>query len=250
MDDELHREFREYFAARLPGLLRLAYLMTGDVVEAEDLTQTALAGTFVAWRRVRASDSPDAYVRRVLVNAQRRRFRRRRVPETLVSAVPDQAAGVAGGEMSAVEDRADLARALSALPARQRAVVVLRYCEDLPEARVAQILGCSVGSVKTHASRGLARLRADPSLVTAVRPLPVAAERGLSAPGPAGNPAAAGSAEPAAVEPAGSVPSGAEPSGVPRGEARLVVGAGGGDVPLPLPVSGSMERDEVWGGPA
>ncbi|WP_018639955.1 SigE family RNA polymerase sigma factor [Parafrankia elaeagni] len=163
MDDEEHDDFQTYFAERLPGLLRLAYLLTADAAAAEDLAQTALARTFVAWRRVRASDSPDAYVRRILINAHRRQFRTRRIAETLVSVVPDQAPG-GGGELAAVEDRAGLAAALAVLPRRQRAVVVLRYCEDLPEARVAEILGCSVGTVKTHASRGLARLRADPSL--------------------------------------------------------------------------------------
>ncbi|MEX5636202.1 SigE family RNA polymerase sigma factor [Parafrankia sp. FMc2] len=163
MDDEEHDDFQTYFTERLPGLLRLAYLLTADAAAAEDLAQTALARTFVAWRRVRASDSPDAYVRRILINAHRRQFRTRRIAETLVPVVPDQAPG-GGGELAAVEDRAGLAAALAVLPRRQRAVVVLRYCEDLPEARVAEILGCSVGTVKTHASRGLARLRADPSL--------------------------------------------------------------------------------------
>ncbi|EFC80595.1 SigE family RNA polymerase sigma factor [Parafrankia sp. EUN1f] len=166
MDEELQIEFRAYFAARLPELLRLAYLLTGDPAEAEDLAQTALARTLVAWRRVRESDSPDAYVRRILVNAHRRRFRRR-VPESPMATVPEQEARSSAAELAAVEDRAGLARALAVLPARQRAVVVLRYCEDLPEARVAEILGCSTGTVKTHASRGLARLRADPSLAAA-----------------------------------------------------------------------------------
>ncbi|SQD99828.1 MULTISPECIES: SigE family RNA polymerase sigma factor [unclassified Parafrankia] len=170
MDDDGHDEFRAYFAARLPALLRLAYLLTGDAAEAEDLAQTALARTFVAWRKVRVCDSPDAYVRRILVNAHRRRFRGRRVVETLMPTVPDRLVGGSAGELAAVEDRAGLAAALAALPTRQRAVVVLRYCEDLSEARVAEILGCSVGTVKTHASRGLARLRADPSLGTAMGP--------------------------------------------------------------------------------
>ncbi|SNQ47121.1 RNA polymerase, sigma-24 subunit, ECF subfamily [Frankia canadensis] len=175
MDDEGYEDFQAYFADRLPGLLRLAYLLTADAAEAEDLAQTALARTFVAWRRVRVCDSPDAYVRRILVNAHRRRFRGRRVSETLVPSVPEQPAAASGRGFAAVEDRAGLAAALALLPRRQRAVVVLRYCEDLPEARVAQIVGCSVGSVKTHASRGLARLRADPllRLEAGVRPVEV-----------------------------------------------------------------------------
>lgn len=162
MDEERDVEFRAYFASRLPALLRLAYLLTGNAADAEDLAQTALARAFVAWDRVRTSDAPDAYVRRILINAHSRRFRRRRVGETLMSDVPD---GVPHpGGLAGVEDRVGLAAALAVLPTRQRAVVVLRYCEDLPEAQVAEILGCSVGTVKTHASRGLARLRADPAL--------------------------------------------------------------------------------------
>ncbi|WP_438803294.1 sigma factor [Frankia gtarii] len=74
MDEDRHREFREFFAPRLPRLLGLAYLLCGDATEAEDLTQIALARAFVAWRRVRDSDHPDAYVRRILVNANRRRL--------------------------------------------------------------------------------------------------------------------------------------------------------------------------------
>ncbi|EIV92425.1 SigE family RNA polymerase sigma factor [Frankia sp. QA3] len=171
MDEERDAEFRAYFASRLPALLRLAYLLAGDAADAEDLAQTALARAFVAWGRVRTSDTPDAYVRRILVNAHSRRFRRRRVGETLMSEVPDGSTHPGG--LADVEDRVGLAAALAVLPTRQRAVVVLRYCEDLPEVQVAAILGCSVGTVKTHASRGLARLRADPTLrafVTAVSP--------------------------------------------------------------------------------
>ncbi|WP_374628914.1 sigma-70 family RNA polymerase sigma factor [Frankia sp. AgPm24] len=116
----------------------------------------------MAWRRVQSSDHPDAYVRRILVNANRRRFGRRRVPEDLVATVPD--VGGHGGGFTAVEDRAGLAAALAMLPAGQRTVVVLRYCEDLSEEQVAKVLGRSVGTVKSQASRGLAKLRTHPSL--------------------------------------------------------------------------------------
>ncbi|WP_163550792.1 sigma factor [Candidatus Frankia nodulisporulans] len=88
-DDDEHRDFRDFFAPRLPRLLRLAYLLCGDATEAEDLVQITLARAYVAWRRVQSSDHPDAYVRRILVNANRRRFGRRRVPEDLVATVPD-----------------------------------------------------------------------------------------------------------------------------------------------------------------
>lgn len=149
--------FGNYFLPRLPGLLRFAYLLTGDYGEAEDLTQTGLARTFRVWGRVDTLDRPDAYVRRVMVNANARRFRRRRPHHVLVAEPPDRAGPAT--EFGAVEDRAGLARALALLPARQRAVVVLRYCEDLSETDVATLLQCSVGTVKSQASRGLARLR-------------------------------------------------------------------------------------------
>lgn len=151
-------EFRDYFVPRLPGLLRFAYLLTGDFGEAEDLTQTALARTFRVWKRVRSHDRPDAYVRRVMVNANARRFRRRRPPQVLVAQPPDRPDR--SSELGAVEDRAGLAQALASLPPRQRAVVVLRYCEDLADTEVASLLRCSVGTVKSQASRGLAKLRA------------------------------------------------------------------------------------------
>lgn len=154
--------FREYFAARLPSLLRLAYLLTGDVGEAEDLTQTALARTYVSWRRVQSSDRPDAYVRRIMINANARRFRRRQPAQVLVAEPPDR--GRRSAELAAVEDRAGLAQALASLPPRQRAVVVLRYCEDASEIEVARMMRCSVGTVKSQASKGLAKLRVHPSL--------------------------------------------------------------------------------------
>jgi RNA polymerase sigma-70 factor (sigma-E family) len=173
MDEYRHREFREFFAPRLLGL---AYLLRGDATEAEDLTQIALARAFVAWRRVRDSDHPDAYVRRILVNANRRRFGRRRVTEDLVATVPETA-GPAGG-FTAVEDRAGLAAALATLPPGQRAVVVLRYCDDLSEDQVAKVLGRSVGTVKSQASRGLAKLRLHPALHSESVGLPKPPDRG------------------------------------------------------------------------
>lgn len=165
--DEDDDGFREYFLSRLPRLLRLAYLLTGDVGEAEDLTQTALARTYVTWRRVRSSDRPDAYVRKIMVNANARRFRRRRPVQVLVAQPPERP--VAGTEFAAVEDRAGLAEALASLPPRQRTVVVLRYCEDMPEAEVARLMRCSVGTVKSQAAKGLAKLRTHPHLADAAQ---------------------------------------------------------------------------------
>jgi len=160
--------FTAYFAPRAGALLRFAYLLTGDAGEAEDLTQTTLARVFVVWGRVRGHDRPDAYARRVMVNANTHRFRRRRVRQVLVD-VPQERAQTSP-QLAAVEDRMGLAAALAALPPRQRAVVVLRYCEDLPEAEVAALLRCSAGTVKSQAAKSLAKLRAHPALAGPATP--------------------------------------------------------------------------------
>jgi RNA polymerase sigma factor (sigma-70 family) len=167
-------EFQQYMAARWPTLVRTAYLLTGDAHLAEDVAQTALTKVYASWRRVRKADDVDAYVRRVLVNANAGRFRKRRVAEHLTGTLPDAIAAVGGAEggtaagrggggsdggVGAVEQRSLLMAALAELPPRQRAVVVLRYWEDLPEKEVASVLGCSVGTVKSQASKALARLR-------------------------------------------------------------------------------------------
>lgn len=154
MDAEAEDEFRQFVVARTPALLGTAYALTGDRGLAEDLLQASLLKTYRHWRQVRASDRPDAYVRRVMANQRISWWRRRRVAES-DRPVPDRPAPAGPG----VEDRDELWRALRQLPQRTRAVVVLRYWEDLSEAEVARILGCSVGSVKSQASRGLARLR-------------------------------------------------------------------------------------------
>ena len=155
MDAGSEDEFREFVVARSPALLGTAYALTGDRGLAEDLLQASLLKTYRHWRRVRSSEHPDAYVRRVMVNQRISWWRRRRVTEA-DGPLPDRAAPAG----SSPEDRDELWQALRALPPRTRAVVVLRYWEDLPEAEVARLLGCSVGSVKSQASRGLARLRA------------------------------------------------------------------------------------------
>ncbi|ONH28678.1 SigE family RNA polymerase sigma factor [Pseudofrankia asymbiotica] len=161
-DDSGDGGFAAYFGPRVAELLRFAYLLTGDPGEAEDLTQTTLAHTFVVWRRVRGHDRPDAYARRVMVNANAGRFRRRRVGQVLVDVPPERAE--VSAQLAAVEDRAGLAPALATLPPRQRAVVILRYCEDLSEADVAALLRCSTGTVKSQAAKGLAKLRTHPAL--------------------------------------------------------------------------------------
>ena len=148
--------FTEFVSARWPILYRTAYLLTGDRHEAEDLLQTALANTYVAWGRIRDRGATEAYVRRAMVNLASRGWRRRgRV--VLTDDVPDP--GHDGG-LALAADHAELWRAVCELPPRMRATVVLRYYEDLSEAQTAETLGCSVGSVKSQTHHALKRLRA------------------------------------------------------------------------------------------
>jgi RNA polymerase sigma-70 factor (sigma-E family) len=148
-------EFDSFVGARMGALVRFAYALTGDVGHAEDLVQTALLKVY---RRRLRPDDPERYVRRAIVNANLSRFRRRRVPESLVDTVPDVAAGTVEppGEQAAA-----LQRLLAGLSPRQRTVLSLRYGADLSEAETAELLGVSPGTVKSAASRGLARLRAE-----------------------------------------------------------------------------------------
>ncbi len=153
-------EFDAFVGARMGALVRFAYALTGDLGHAEDLVQTALMRVY---RQRTRPDEPEWYVRRAIVNANLSRFRRRRVPESLVGVPPDVPAGVAEAPW---EQAAALQRLLAGLSARQRAVLALRYGADQSEAEIARLLGVSPGTVKTTASRGLAKLRAqlDPSL--------------------------------------------------------------------------------------
>jgi RNA polymerase sigma-70 factor (sigma-E family) len=154
-------QFREFMESRWPGLVRLGYALTGDRWLAEDLAQTALARACTSWWRVRRADDPDAYVRRILINASNSHFRRRSPPVDArglrEAPLPDPAA-LAG-------QRSDLMAALRGLPPRQRAVIVLRYWGDLTDAQVAALLGCSEGTVRSQAWRALAKLRVSPALV-------------------------------------------------------------------------------------
>lgn len=151
----LDEEFADFVTQWSPALLRVAFLLTSDRHEAEDLLQTALLKTSRHWSRLSDREAAHAYVRRVLVTTHTSWRRRRRVREVLVDHVPD----AAGGQWAGVEAGRAL-QALEQLPPRMRAVVVLRCYEGLTEAETAEALGCSVGSVKSQASRGLARLRA------------------------------------------------------------------------------------------
>lgn len=148
--------FAEFVSARWPSLYRTAYLLTGNRHEAEDLLQTALANTYVAWGRIRDRGATEAYVRRALVNLASRGWRRRdRV--VLTDEVPDP--GHDGG-LGLMVGHAVLWQAVCELPPRMRATIVLRYYEDLSEAQAAEALGCSVGSVKSQTHHAMKRLRA------------------------------------------------------------------------------------------
>jgi RNA polymerase sigma-70 factor (sigma-E family) len=148
-------DFETFVAQRSTHLLRTAYLLTGDRGHAEDLLQTALIKTYRHWDRIVLRENPTAFVRRVLVTTHASWRRRMRVSE-FVSATP-----LLRGEVPAVDvgDRHAMTAALLQLPPRMRAVLVLRYWEDLSEAGTAEVLGCSVNTVRTHTARGLARLR-------------------------------------------------------------------------------------------
>ncbi|MCW2542780.1 MAG: polymerase, sigma-24 subunit, subfamily [Frankiales bacterium] len=155
MDDSGREAFRSYVAARSGALLRTAYLLTGNRADAEDLLQTALAKTFLSWDRIRDKEALDGYVRRVMVNTQTSFWRRLR-PESPYDELPDPGEP----DRTAHSDLHDaLWTALGGLPPRQRAAVVLRYYEDLSEAETAQVLGVSVGTVKSTTSRALTKLR-------------------------------------------------------------------------------------------
>jgi RNA polymerase sigma-70 factor (sigma-E family) len=158
--------FSEFVAGALPGLLRFGYMLTGSPEEAEDLTHEALARCLRRWRRA-SVDDPFAYVRRAMINTyltQQRRWGSR----VRLGDVPEAAAEDAA--LMRHEDWDVLRVALSALPRGQRAVLVLRYLEDLSDSSIAALLGCQPATVRTRAARGLAALRPH---ITAQTPGPV-----------------------------------------------------------------------------
>ena len=164
MTEQADEEFREFMASRWPGMVRLAYGLTGDQGHAEDLAQTAFAKAYASWARVSRTGNPDAYLRQIVLNENRNRFRKRRVTERLTGQLPepepDRLDGGAGHD-----ERLALLAALRTLGPRQRAVVVLRYWAGLTETEAAAALGCSVGTVKSQAARALATLRKSAELV-------------------------------------------------------------------------------------
>ncbi|TKA01998.1 SigE family RNA polymerase sigma factor [Actinacidiphila oryziradicis] len=154
-------DFAEYIRARRDHLVRAAYLLTGDLHQAEDLVQTVLVRVWPRWPKIKEMENVDAYVHRTLISLFSTSVRRRRWRE--VSADPQQdgtwTTPTAPDQTMAVEARADLRTALGSLAPRQRAVLVLRYYLDLPEAEAADILACSVGTVKSQAAKAVKRLR-------------------------------------------------------------------------------------------
>jgi len=163
VDARERTQFEEFAASRWPGLVRLAFGLTGDRWLAEDLAQTTLASAYAAWWRVRRADDPDAYLRRILINASKRRFRRGRISErpSDPDALPDTAVADPAAEIG---ERSALLAALAGLPPRQRAIVLLRYWEDMTDAQVGVLLGCSASTVRSQATRALAKLRASGEL--------------------------------------------------------------------------------------
>jgi RNA polymerase sigma-70 factor (sigma-E family) len=159
-------EFRDFMRGRWPAMVRLAYGLTGDQGHAEDVAQAAFARAYASWARVVRTGDPDAYVRRIVINENRNRFRKRRVEESLVGAVPEQLPrrGQPPDTADTLGDSSALFSALRRLGSRQRAVIVLRYWMDMSEAETAAALNCSVGTVKSQASRALAALRGSAEL--------------------------------------------------------------------------------------
>jgi RNA polymerase sigma-70 factor (sigma-E family) len=149
--------FRDYVAARLMGLSRAAFLLTGDRHLAEDLVQQALIQVASRWEKISAGGDPDPYVRRVLYTQHVSWWRRRRLIDRPHADPPDVVVADRAGD---TDTELTVRQALRRLTPKQRAVLVLRYFEDLTEAQTAEVLGLSVGTVKSNTRDALARLRA------------------------------------------------------------------------------------------
>ncbi|MFJ9211389.1 putative RNA polymerase ECF-subfamily sigma factor [Streptomyces sp. L-9-10] len=156
--------FSSYVRARGPVLLRTARSLTSNPCDAEDLLQTALTKTYVAWERIEDHRALDGYVRRALLNTRTSQWRKRKVDEFACEELPEPAGQPEPdpAERQVLHDA--MWRAVMRLPDRQRAMVVLRYYEDLSEAQTAEVLGVSIGTVKSAVSRALGKLREDPEL--------------------------------------------------------------------------------------
>ncbi|MFC7545157.1 SigE family RNA polymerase sigma factor [Plantactinospora sp. GCM10030261] len=156
MSASLEEEFRDFVAARSGALLRTAYLLAGDWATAEDLLQTALTKTYLAWKRLGGIEAVEPYARRVLVNTATSWWRRRWHGERPTESLPERPAP---DQIDQQLERDALWRHVQQLPVRQRAVLVLRFYEDMSEAQTAELLNISTGTVKSQTSRALTTLR-------------------------------------------------------------------------------------------
>jgi RNA polymerase sigma-70 factor (sigma-E family) len=151
--------FDQFVAAHVDDLLRTAFLIAWDEAEAEDLVQECLLKLARRWPRVRSMDQPHAYARRSLINLATDGARGRARRRVELDPLPLEAAERSVDPLADLDTHAELVEALGRLPPRQRAVLVLRYFNDLTEVQTAEVLGCPPGTVKSNAARGLARLR-------------------------------------------------------------------------------------------
>lgn len=154
MDEPTRLSFEAFVAARSSALLQTAFALTGDRQRAEDLLQVALMKSYSRWSRIH---EPEAYLREAMVRTYATWWRRRWRQELPTAELPSVT--VPGDEAAEVDQRLSLIAALNGLPPRQRAVLALRYFDDLPDAQIAQLLGISPGTVRSQAARGLSKLR-------------------------------------------------------------------------------------------
>ena len=154
--------FEEFAATRMPGVLRFAAVLTGDRADAEDLAQEVLARVYSRWGRIGGLDRPDLYVRKMMLN-EFLSWRRRSSRQIPAGGLASEPASIAPDHAAEYNEREALLAELGKLPRRQRAVLVLRYYEDRGDSEIAGLLGCSPGTVRSHASRALAALRIEMS---------------------------------------------------------------------------------------
>jgi RNA polymerase sigma-70 factor (sigma-E family) len=232
----MEEEFREFVTARSGALLRTAYLLAGDWSTAEDLLQTALTKTYLAWKRLGQIEAVEPYARRVLVNTATSWWRRRWHGERPTEFLPETAAP---DRLDEHLDRDVLWKHVKALPARQRAVLVLRFYEDMSEAQTAAMLDISAGTVKSQTSRALGTLRKRLAAEGVAPSLPVVEKPATEpAPAPSGRPTTASLEIPAVA--AAAVPAEAHDARVER----PVVPAEAQDARVERPVVPSQRLDE------
>jgi RNA polymerase sigma-70 factor (sigma-E family) len=174
---EQEEDFRRFVIDSRHRLVRTAYVLTGDYARAEDLVQTALVRTYRAWNRIERRDVPELYARRIVINLHASWWRRLSHRSEHATAFVPEVAAPDGTE--AVDRRDQVWRAVLTLPPRMRAIIVLRFLEDLKESETAEILGCSLGTVKSQTSRALAKLRTQlESVAAAEEPAATARQAG------------------------------------------------------------------------